>query len=409
MVQIITAGTSVENPAGNGFTGLAVDPDKNLLVNANAFLISDAGGNGARLLGSGWNVTINGEVGAFGGGFTGLFFAGDAILTIGKTGSVFSGVDTGADAIECGGAITLVNFGTVAGDVEAIQVPGLAKITNAGTFVGDVLTGGSGDTFTNFKKVNGIIKHGTVDGLIDLGGGADTFNGGAKAETVRDAAGDDTYNFGKGNDTYIAFNGIGSNDDIVNGGKGIDTYDASAAVGFLTVNLTTHLTAGDVGIDTVNGFENVIGSDGGCSLTGSSVANSLIGGADNDILVGLGGRDVLTGGADGDTFRFLALSDSGPKASARDLITDFTQGGPGISDIIDLSTIDAKTGGLPDDDFTFIGVSNFTGVKGQLRQSYSGGNTIISGDVNGDGKADFSFALKGHFLMSGVDGVDINL
>ena len=50
-----------------------------------------------------------------------------------------------------------------------------------------------------------VDSAGTVDGLIDLGGGADTFNGGAKAETVRDAAGDDTYNFGKGNDTYIAF------------------------------------------------------------------------------------------------------------------------------------------------------------------------------------------------------------
>src|SRR4029077_10368560 len=116
------------------------------------------------------------------------------------------------------------------------------------------------------------------------------------------------------------------------------------------------------------------------------------------------GRDVLTGGADGDTFRFLALSDSGKTGATRDLITDFTQGAPGVSDVIDLSTIDAKTGaGNPgDDDFTFIGVSNFSGVKGQLRESFSGGNTIISGDVNGDGKADFSIALKGHFLLTGA-------
>lgn len=85
-----------------------------------------------------------------------------------------------------------------------------------------------------------------------------------------------------------------------------------------------------------------------------------------------------------------------------DLITDFTQGAPVVSDVIDLSLIDAKTGaGNPgDDDFTFIGVSNFTGVKGQLRESFKDGNTIVSGDVNGDGKADFSFALKGHFLLT---------
>ena len=318
MVHHITVGTSIEATLDNAFLGLSGDPDKVLLVDANAFLISNSGsganGNGARLLGSGWNVTINGEVGAFGSGFTGMFFAGDAILKIGKTGSVFSGVNTGADAIECGGAITLLNFGTIAGDVEAIQVPGLANITNAGLMVGDVLTGVSGDTFTNFKKVAGVIKNGTVDGLIDLGGGADTFKGGSRAETVRDAAGDDTYLFGRGNDVYIAFNGIGSDNDIVNGGKGVDTYDGSAAVGFLTVNLTTHATAGDVGSDTVTGFENVIGGDGGCSLTGSSGANSLIGGTDSDILAGLGGRDILTGGADGDTFRFLNLSDSGIKA-----------------------------------------------------------------------------------------------
>jgi hypothetical protein len=55
-----------------------------------------------------------------------------------------------------------------------------------------------------------------------------------------------------------------------------------------------------------------------------------------------------------------------------------------------------------DDDFTLIGVSNFSGTKGELRESYSGGNTIVSGDVNGDGHADFSFALKGHFLLTGV-------
>jgi hypothetical protein len=48
-------------------------------------------------------------------------------------------------------------------------------------------------------------------------------------------------------------------------------------------------------------------------------------------------------------------------------------------------------------------------VKGQLRESFSGGNTIVSGDVNGDGKADFSIALKGHFLLSGIEGADFFL
>jgi Ca2+-binding RTX toxin-like protein len=410
MVHHITAANSNEEAATHAFVDSG--PDFAFLMDADAFLISDAGGNGARFLGAGpWTATINGEIGAFGAGFSGIFVLNSATLNIGKTGTVFSGVDTGQVAIEIDGAGTIFNRGTIAGDTQSIVIAGVANITNVGLIVNDIGTGNNGDTFTNFKKIHGVIKNGTVDGIIDLGGGADTFNGGAKAETVRDGAGDDTYKFGGGNDTYIAFNGASSNDDIVNGGKGIDTYDASATVGFLTVNLAAGTTIGDVGSDTISLFENVIGGNGGCALKGSAGANQLTGGTDNDNLTGGGGRDVLTGGADGDTFRFLALSDSGPKASQRDLITDFTQGGPGVSDVIDLSTIDAKTGaGNPgDDDFTFIGVGHFTGVKGQLRESFSGGNTIVSGDVNGDGKADFSIALKGHFLLSGINGEDFNL
>jgi Ca2+-binding RTX toxin-like protein len=401
----ITAATSIENPTDNAFVDDG--PDFVLLVDANAFLISDSGGNGARLLDTGpWIVTINGEVGAFGAGRSGMFSTSTSsvTLTVGKTGSIFSGVDTGQVAIEFDGAATVVNRGTIAGDTGSLFIVGVANVTNAGLLVGDVGFGSGinshDDIFTNFKKINGIIKNGTVDGLIDLGGGADHFNGGAKAETVQDAAGADTYKFGAGNDTYIAFNGSASDNDIVNGGKGIDTYDGSDAVGFLTVNLTTHTTAGDVDTDTVTNFENVIGGDGGCSLTGSSAANTLIGGTDNDILTGLGGRDILTGGADGDTFRFLALSDSGAPGVGRDVITDFTQGAPVVSDVIDLSLIDAKTGVAGDQDFTFIGVQNFSHTKGELRESFSGGNTIVSGDVNGDGHADFSFALKGHFLLT---------
>jgi Ca2+-binding RTX toxin-like protein len=151
----------------------------------------------------------------------------------------------------------------------------------------------------------------------------------------------------------------------------------------------------------------VIGGNGGDSLIGSDGANRLTSGTGEDIFDGLGGRDILTGGAGADTFRYFALSDSGTKAASRDLITDFGQGVPGIGDVIDLSAIDAKTGaGNPgDDDFTLIGVQSFSGTKGELRGSYSGGNTIVSGDVNGDGTADFSIAIKGHFLLADTDFV----
>jgi Ca2+-binding RTX toxin-like protein len=129
-------------------------------------------------------------------------------------------------------------------------------------------------------------------------------------------------------------------------------------------------------------------------------ANTLNGDDGGDQLYGLGGRDVLTGGADADTFYYLALSDSGTKASTRDVITDFI---PGSFDIIDLSAIDANGNAAGDPLFNFIGLTPFSGARGELRESFSKGETIISGDVNGDGKADFSIALTGFVLLSGAD------
>jgi hypothetical protein len=63
----------------------------------------------------------------------------------------------------------------------------------------------------------------------------------------------------------------------------------------------------------------------------------------------------------------------------RDVVTDFnaTQG-----DKIDLSAVAA---------FAYIGSASFSDVAGQLR--FSAG--ILSGDVNGDGVADFEIQLTG--------------
>ncbi|KGO32645.1 hemolysin, partial [Desulfobulbus sp. Tol-SR] len=70
---------------------------------------------------------------------------------------------------------------------------------------------------------------------------------------------------------------------------------------------------------------------------------------------------------------------------ARDTITDFAAG-----DTIRLTAIDANTGLAGNQAFTYIGSSAFTGVAGQL--NYVSG--IVSGDINGDGTADFQIALS---------------
>jgi Ca2+-binding RTX toxin-like protein len=409
----ITAATSIDSPSGDALTRSGPDT---LVVDADAHIIAETSGVAARLNGA-WTINIRGEVGTFA-----LNFAIDlasasptdvAKITVGKTGELFGA----AAGLNTNDVATITNFGTISGS-SSILASSATHIINAGLLLGDVLTSDGADVFTDFKKVGKHIKAGTVVGVIDLGDGADHFTGGAKAETVLDAAGADTYKLGGGNDTYIAVNtGSTTGADIVNGGKGIDTYDASSSVGFfINLDSVAHLVAahsviGDTGSDTVTGFENIIGGSSDDFMFGSSGANALSGGGGADNLSGLGGRDILTGGANGDIFHFTSLSDSGPKASQRDVIIDFTQGSPGVGDVIDVSAIDAKSGASNpgNDDFTFIGVSNFTGVKGQLRESFSNGNTIVSGDVNGDGHADFSIALKGHFLLSGLPGDDFVL
>ena len=68
-----------------------------------------------------------------------------------------------------------------------------------------------------------------------------------------------------------------------------------------------------------------------------------------------------------------------------------------------MSAIDANGNAAGDPLFNVIGLTPFSGARGELRESFSSGETIISGDVNGDGKTDFSIALTGFVLLSGGD------
>ena len=121
----------------------------------------------------------------------------------------------------------------------------------------------------------------------------------------------------------------------------------------------------------------------------------MFGGIGDDFLIGGAGRDLLSGGGDADTFVFLALSDSGRTAKARDVIVDFDKA---EGDKIDLSIIDANTHVANDQAFHLtanLGTGGFTHTEGELRLVIGAASTLISGDVNGDGKADFSILLKG--------------
>ena len=66
-----------------------------------------------------------------------------------------------------------------------------------------------------------------------------------------------------------------------------------------------------------------------------------------------------------------------------------------VGDRVDLSAIDADTNQAGNQAFTYIGAASFSGA-GQLQVTASGtANTIIRGDVDGDGTADLLIKLAG--------------
>ena len=115
--------------------------------------------------------------------------------------------------------------------------------------------------------------------------------------------------------------------------------------------------------------------------------DTLTAGALNDTLYGGPGADMLKGNGGTDMFRYDSHTDT--IAASRDHILDLTTG-----DRIDLSRIDAKTGGTTNDAFSFIGSGPFTGVQGQLRAAkVSGNDWVIQADRNGDGTADIELLV----------------
>ena len=185
----------------------------------------------------------------------------------------------------------------------------------------------------------------------------------------------------RGNDTYLVAN---AHDRVIEAAKaGTDTVKAS--VGFALGDNVENLTlTGAHGIDA----------------TGNGLANTLRGNAGANHLTGGIGHDTLFGGAGADTFVFKTLGDSTASAAGRDFVQDFSHA---QHDRIDLHLIDANATVSGNQAFHFIGDDAFGGQAGELRAVESGANTTISGDVNGDGAADFAITLHGHPALQNGD------
>jgi serralysin len=182
--------------------------------------------------------------------------------------------------------------------------------------------------------------------------------------------------YAEGSGGYISFaKGIYGGYTIANG---VEIEDASGGGGkdIIIGNDARNTLAGNGGNDAMAGLD---GSD------------NLLGGAGRDVLIGGASGDRLNGGGGADAFVYQSLSDSGLTKDSQDRIIGFNSG----SDVIDLRTLDAMTGGTADDAFVYIGNTAFSGAEGQLRWAEAGTGVVVSGDITGDGVADFKILLVG--------------
>ena len=175
------------------------------------------------------------------------------------------------------------------------------------------------------------------------------------------------------------------------------TVSYAGALAGVTVSLATGQgSRGDAAGDVLAWVENVSGSDFCDRLTGDAGANRKAGRAGADRIVGGGGADVLTGGSGADRFVFARIADSGPGPS-RDRISDFTTG----QDRIDLRAIDADGAAVAGNGaFRFL-ATGFDGAGAALQMRVAGLVTLVEGDVDGDGRADFQIALAGAAISAG--------
>jgi Ca2+-binding RTX toxin-like protein len=338
-------GTAAINANGNTLDNMLTGNSADNVLNGGAGLDTLIGGAGADTLVGGLDADT-----MSGGLDNDTYYVDNAGDTINEA------LNSGNDLV-----VSTISY-ALAANVERIQLGGTAAINANGNNMSNVLAG------------NG------ADNILNGGAGLDTLVGGAGADTLIGGVDADNMSGGLDNDTYYVDNA----GDIVN--------EALNSGNDLVVSTVSHTLAANV--------ERIqLGGTAAINASGNALNNVLAGNGADNVLSGGSGADTLIGGGGSDTFSWAALTDSGVGAGQRDIITDFLSG----TDRLQFTGIDANTGLAGDQAFTMLNTGAFTGAAGQLRYSLVGGNTLLEGDVNGDGVADFQIQLTGNHTFTAAD------
>ncbi len=209
----------------------------------------------------------------------------------------------------------------------------------------DELAGAGGEDRLLGDKGNDKIEGGPGNDLIEGGAGDDSnLNGGGGKDLVLGGAGTDNADGGEGDGDVVRGD---AGTDTLAGGPGaqdIVSY-ASATRSGVVVSLSANKAKGD-GHDGLSGFEDVVGSPQGDTITGNSNPNRLDGGVGDDTLQSGGGGGEAFGGPGSDSCDGFSVESScgpevGPPPNTASVILNqgldesslIVQGGPGNDEL----------------------------------------------------------------------------
>ncbi len=230
----------------------------------------------------------------------------------------------------------------------------------------DKLYGGTGQDL-----LNGGTGNDRMDGQSDI----DTLNGGAGNDYLDGGLGADILRGGADNDLYIVDDA--GDQTIEAAGEGYDIVRttlswtlAAELAGLELQGLTNAAGTGNAGAN------NLQGNGGANVLSGLAGVDTLNGNDGDDIIIGGVGNDLLRGGLGADTFR-VAHAFAGVLET--DQVYDFY----------------APEGDTVDVNDSYVLVSAFSKVAGQMTVTFAAGITTLKIDATGDGKADYQMKING--------------
>jgi Ca2+-binding RTX toxin-like protein len=277
------------------------------------------------LLGGVAGSTHDGGLGTDEVDYTGATQLESANLSTGTTTYQGGGTDTlagienltgspGDDRIVGNGADNVIDGGDGVDTIDFSAASAMNVDLRAGRAVGDGTDA--------LSSIENVIGSPSADHIIG-GGGANLLDGGPSDDKIDGGGGDDT----------------------LTGGEGSDTVSFQSSTEGVTVSLTRGTAEGN-GADTLEGFENVVGTVKADEIHGDGGRNRLDGRRGPDQLFGGGGADIIQGG-DGNDLLFgqsgndLLLGDSAKDQLDGGKDRDVCRGGTGPDSFVFCETVKA--------------------------------------------------------------------